>query len=95
MPYVNLFHPEIRDPFEYSGAMVVRKTYIGSGEFKSLVERVKISAEIQIKKNQQEHNAKWPDRLILGQHFNGQTQAKGTVTEHAFELRGRLFVDDA
>ena len=95
MPYISLIRPEMREiggPF-YRG--VLRGARIGSGEFKALMERPGISADILVEKNQKEHEAKWPERLLLGQHFNGQTAASGQVTEHAYELRGRLFVHNA
>ena len=91
MPLVSFIRPEMREiGGVYRG--VLRGAAIGSGEFKALLERMRASAEIQIEKNQKEHEAKWPERLLLGQHFNGQSSASGAQMTHAYELRGRLFV---
>jgi len=94
MPYVSLIRPEKRDLAEYHRG-VFKASYIGSGEFKTFMQRAKISADILIERGQEAHDAKWPERLVLGQHFNGQLAARGTITEHAYELRGRLFVHNA
>ena len=91
MPYVSLIRPEIRDLSAHHRG-VIKPSYIGSGEFKTLLQRVKISGEILVERGEQAHNAKWPERLLLGQHYNGQLKTEGAVTEHAYELRGRLFL---
>ncbi len=91
MPYVSLIRPEIRDLSAHHRG-VIKPSYIGSGEFKTLLQRTKISGEILVERGEQAHNAKWPERLLLGQRYNGQLKTEGTVTEHAYELRGRLFL---
>ena len=91
MPYVSLIRPEIRDLSAHHRG-VIKPSYIGSGEFKTLLQRMKISGEILVERGEQSYNAKWPERLLLGQHYNGQLKTEGTVTEHAYELRGRLFL---
>ncbi|MBQ4133785.1 MAG: hypothetical protein IJD04_08665 [Desulfovibrionaceae bacterium] len=91
MALASLIRPEMREiGGVYKG--VLRGAAIGSGELKTLLERVEVSAEILIDKNEKEHAAKWPERLLLGQHFNGQTGASGVLVGHAYELRGRLFM---
>ena len=45
-----------------------------------------------MEKAEEAYDAKWPERLLLGQHYNGQLKTEGIVTEHAYELRGRLFL---
>ena len=91
MPYVSLIRPEIRDLSAHHRG-VIKPSYIGSGEFKTLLQRTKISGEILVERGEQAYNAKWPERLLLGQHYSGQLKTEGTVTEHAYELRGRLFL---
>ena len=91
MPYVSLIRPEIRDLSAHHRG-VIKPSYIGSGEFKTLLQRTKISGEILAERGEQAYNAKWPERLLLGQHYNGQLKTEGAVTEHAYELRGRLFL---
>ena len=91
MPLVRFIRPEMREiGGVYRG--VLRGAAIGSGELKGLLARVQASAEILITKNQEEFEAKWPERLVLGQHFEGHTDACGDTVGHAYELRGRLFV---
>ena len=92
MAYIRMIVPE--DPFYPYHRGVARAKYIGQDEFKTLMQKVYLSAEQLKEKNQAEFESKWQDRLVLGQHETGQLQAVKPVTEHAYVLRGRIFVDE-
>ncbi len=92
MAYIRLIVPE--DPFYPYHRGVAKATHIGQGEFKTLFDNLKISANQLKQKSQAEFDEKFPDRLVLGQHETGQLEARKPVMEHAYELRGRIFVHE-